>query len=90
MVAVRDGVHVVAQGVHDARLGGAEAHDLAAFAVHAHVQSRIEGIRTQEVEAACEVGWLLQGYPGSRECGGDGCAVVRGGAVAGVEVDARW
>ena len=36
-VSVRDGVHVVAEGVHDAELGGADAHDRAALAVQAHV-----------------------------------------------------
>ena len=36
-VSVWDGVHVVAQGVHDLRLVGTDAHDSTALAVHAHV-----------------------------------------------------
>ena len=36
-VSMRYGVHVVAQGVHDTHLGGADAHDYTAVAVQAHV-----------------------------------------------------
>ena len=36
-VSVGDGVHVVAQGVHDISLGGTDAHDSAASAVQAPV-----------------------------------------------------
>ena len=55
VVSVRDGVHVVSERVHDARLGGADAHDFAAFAVQAHCQLRVgEGLvlGLEEVEAA--------------------------------------
>lgn len=32
-----DGVHIVAQGVHDIRLGGADAHESATFAILSHL-----------------------------------------------------
>ena len=81
-VAVRDGVHVVAEGVHDAVLGGTDAHDGTALAVEAHVQlvwgqgGRVCGGCAgcaYEVEAVCFVGCS----PGRGvECGGYGYAVV--------------
>ena len=61
-VAFRDGVHVVAQRVHDAVLVGADAHDGAAFAVDAHgefVRVEVRGGLVggvDEFEAASAVG----------------------------------
>ncbi len=64
VVPVRDGVHVVAQGVHDALGGGADAHDGAAPAVEAHVEPRgCEGLglRAHELDGFGGVfaGWVL-------------------------------
>ena len=64
-VAVRDGVHVVPQRVHDAVLVGADAHDAAALAVEAH--GEFVGVQVQrglvgcvdEFEAASPVGGFV-------------------------------
>ena len=62
-VSVWNGVHVVAQGMHDLRSVGTDAHDSTALAVQAHVyflSQKSPARRVHDVKTICGIGFGLQ------------------------------
>ena len=65
-VSIWNGVHVVAQGMHDLRSVGTDAHDSTALAVQAHVHFLSQEspvVRVHDVETICGIGFGLQQVP---------------------------
>ena len=65
-VSIWNGIHVVAQGVHDLPLVGTDAHGSTALAIQAHVyilSQKSPVIRADEVEAVCGIGIGLHQIP---------------------------
>ena len=59
-VSLGNGIHVVAQGVHDLPLDGTDAHGYTALAIYAHVQfilrQKSPVMRADELETICGIG----------------------------------
>ena len=65
-VSLWNGIHVVAQGVHDLPLDGTDAHGSTALAVQAHVyflSQKSPVIRADELETICGIGVGLRKVP---------------------------